>query len=316
VVRIIFEAMAISNFLVASACLAMTAILSGCASSATPPPLPAAIPLWNGVAPGSEGHDSPEKNSIEHVPATTNNPEISFAIVENVNSPSITPFLPEKGKATGVGVIVIPGGGHRFLAIEHEGYTVGRWLADHGVAGFVLKYRLAKEAGSPYSVDVHELMDVQRAIRLVRSRAGDWGVDPAKIGIMGFSAGGELAIKASTRFEQPVRGTNEAVDQISCRPDFQVLMYPGGLNDPNSVVIDKNTPPAFLACSYTDRISISENLAAFYIRLKAAGIPAELHIYESGGHGFGIRPTTLPVGTWPDRFMDWLRDRGLVQADR
>lgn len=233
-------------------------------------------------------------------------------MVSDVNFPSITPFLPPKDRATGVAVIIAPGGGHQFLAIDHEGYNVGRWLAAHGVAGFVLKYRLAKEKGSPYKVDVHELMDVQRTIRLVRSRATEWDVDPDKVGVMGFSAGGELAILASTRYEHPVAGSNDAVDAIDCRPDFMALLYPGGLNNPAAVKVNAQTPPAFLACSFTDRLTISENLAKFYLMLKEAGVPAELHIYNSGGHGFGVRPTTMPVGTWPDRFMDWLRDRGLI----
>jgi endo-1,4-beta-xylanase len=275
--------------------------------------VPAAIPLWNGAAPGSEGQNAPEKSSIQHVPASDGHPAISFAIVTDVHHPSITPFLPAKEKATGAAVIIVPGGGHSLLAIEHEGYNVGRWLADHGVAGFVLKYRLAKEKGSPYKVEVHELMDVQRAIRMVRSRAGEWGIDPNKIGIMGFSAGGELAILASTTYERPVAGSNDAIDAVDCRPDFMALLYPGGLNQPEQVKVTSRTPPAFLACSYTDRLTISENLAKLYLMLKEAKVPAELHIYASGGHGFGIRPaTTQPVGTWPDRFVDWLKDRGFV----
>lgn len=294
-------------------CLLILAALSGCASTPAAPPLPSAVPLWNGIAPGSEGQTTPEKYSIQHVPATKNNPDLSFGIVTNVNFPSVTPFLPAKDKATGVAVVIAPGGGHQMLAIDHEGYNVGRWLADHGIAGFVLKYRLAKETGSPYKVDVHELMDVQRAIRLVRSRADEWGIDTHKVGIMGFSAGGELAILASTRYDHPVPGSDDDIDKLDCKPDFQALLYPGGLNDPKSIVITKETPPAFLCCSYTDRLTISENLATFYLMLKATGVPAELHIYNSGGHGFGIRPgTTRPVGTWPDRFVDWLRDRGLI----
>jgi acetyl esterase/lipase len=275
--------------------------------------MPAAIPLWQGVAPGSEGQTAPEQVSIQTVPAAPGRPAFSFHIVSSVNEPSITPFLPYQDDATGVAVIIAPGGGHQFLAIDHEGYNVGRWLAAHGIAGFVLKYRLAKEKGSPYKVDVHELMDIQRAIRLVRSRAGEWHVDPQKVGVMGFSAGGELALLASTRFDHPVQGTHDAIDALNCRPDFMALLYPGGLNDPSAVKVTKETPPAFLACSYTDRLTISENLAKFYLMLKEAGVPAELHIYASGGHGFGIRPTTMPVGTWPDRFLDWLRDRGWIE---
>lgn len=303
--------MRLINLVTAIGLFVTFSLLSGCSSA--PARLPNSIPLWNGTAPGSEGQTSPEQATVMHIAATSNNPEMSIPIVSNINFPSITPFLPAKDKATGVGVIIAPGGGHKFLAIEHEGYNVGRWLADHGVAGFVLKYRLAKATGSVYSVDVHELMDAQRAIRLVRSRTTEWGVDPNKIGIMGFSAGGELAILTSTRSDKPVAGSNDSVDQFDCKPDFQALIYPGGLNDPKSVPVTKNTPPAFLCCSYTDRATISENLAAFYLILKTAGVPAELHIYNSGGHGFGIRPTTRPVGKWPDLFVDWLRDRGMIQ---
>jgi endo-1,4-beta-xylanase len=278
--------------------------------------LPAAIPLWEGTAPGSEGQNAAEQTSLRQVPAEGGRPAFSFAIVTDVHHPSITPFLPEKGEGTGVAVIIAPGGGHSLLAIEHEGYNVGRWLADHGVAGFVLKYRLAKEKGSPYKVEVHELMDVQRAIRTVRSRASEWGVDPNKIGIMGFSAGGELAILASTTYEHPVAGSNDSVDTVDCKPDFMALLYPGGLNQPEKVNVTAEMPPAFLACSYTDRLTISENLAKFYLMLKEAKVPAELHIYASGGHGWGIRPaTTQPAGTWPDRFLDWLRDRGLISHE-
>ena len=293
------------------AILLVALALSACTCSHSTE-MPAAVPLWRGVAPGSEGHAAPEQVSVQHVPAEPGRPAFSFHVVSSVNEPSITPFLPCKDDSTGVAVIIAPGGGHQFLAIDHEGYNVGRWLASHGVAGFVLKYRLAKEKGSPYKVDVHELMDMQRAIRLVRGHATEWNIDPHKVGVMGFSAGGELALLASTRFDQPVPGSNDAIDALNCRPDFMALLYPGGLNNPSAVKVTKDTPQAFLACSYTDRLTISENLAKLYLMLKEAGVPAELHIYASGGHGFGIRPTTMPVGTWPDRFLDWLKDRGLI----
>jgi acetyl esterase/lipase len=281
------------------------ATLAGCASSASNSALPQATPLWAGTPPGPQGPGGSERTTIR------TDGGVSFQILENVNSPSITPFLPAKDKATGVAVIIAPGGGHQFLAIEHEGWTVGRVLADDGIAGFVLKYRLSKEKNSPYKMD-DELMDVQRAIRLVRARAADWGVDPHKIGIMGFSAGGELAMLASTRYANPIAGSDDDIDRMDCRPDFQALIYPGGLNHPESIAVTRDTPPAFLACSYNDRPTISENLAKFYLMLKSAGVPAELHIYESGGHGWGIRPTTRPVGTWPELFVAWVRDRGLI----
>ena len=157
-------------------------------------------------------------------------------------------------------------------------------------------------------------MDTQRAIRLIRARAGEWGVDPHRIGVLGFSAGGELALLAATRYDKPVPASDDAIDKIDCRPDFQVLMYPGGLNNPQAVAVTKNTPPAFLCCTYTDRPTISRNLAEFYVILKDAGVPAELNIYGSGGHGWGVRPGPHPVATWTDRLIDWMRDRGLLKS--
>jgi acetyl esterase/lipase len=275
-----------------------SAILAACASTQS---LPAATPLWPAAPPGPQGLGGPEKTTIR------TDGGVSFEILENVNNPSITPFLPAKEKATGVAVIIAPGGGHQFLAIEHEGWNVGRTLAENGIAGFVLKYRLSKEKGSPYSMD-DELMDTQRAIRLVRAHAADWGVDPHKIGIMGFSAGGQLALMAATQYDQPVKGSNDEIDQADCRPDFAALIYPGGLNHPEQIVVNKQVPPMFLACAYDDRVTISENLGKFYLMLKETGVPAELHVFERGGHGFGIRPTTRPVGVWPQLFVAWVKE--------
>jgi acetyl esterase/lipase len=274
--------------------------------------VPPSVPLWPAGAPGSEGQTSPETVAIRHEAATADTPDVSFPVVSNIHNPSLTPFLPSKDKATGAAVIVLPGGGHMFLSIDHEGYDVAQYLADHGIAAFVLKYRLARAPKSTYKVDVEALMDTQRAIRLLRSRAADWGVDPHRVGILGFSAGGELCILASTRYDKPVPGSNDDIDKLDCRPDFQGLLYPGGLNNPDSIPVTKDFPPTFLACTYTDRPTISKNLAAFYLILKTAGVPAELHIYNSGGHGFGIRPTTRPASKWADRFVDWMRDRGYV----
>jgi len=222
------------------------------------------------------------------------------------------PFLPDKSNATGAAVIVMPGGGHMFVSITMEGYDVAHYLAQHGVAAFVLKYRLARAPGSTYKVDVESLMDTQRAIRTVRANAAQWGVDPHRIGVMGFSAGGQLAILSTTRFNDPVKGSDEPLDHVNCRPDFQVLMYSGA---PGNLTPDKNTPPAFLCCTATDPSpNMVSGMAGYYIKLKAAGVPAELHIYSGGGHGWGTRPTGKPVSEWPDRLMDWMSDRGLLSA--
>ena len=263
---------------------------------------PTEIPLWPNGAPGSEG-----KNDKEVVTQGTNGEHS----VSRVHNPSITPYLPPKDKATGAAVIVIPGGGHRVLAIDHEGYNVAQWLSERGIAAFVLKYRLARETNSTYQVEVHALADTQRAIRLVRSRAQAWGLDPARVGVMGFSAGGELAALASMRFDNGLAGATDAVDRQNSKPAFQALIYPGSSR---KIEPTKDSPPAFLACAYNDRPDIAEGLAEVYLRFKRAGVPAELHIYGSGGHGFGVRASNRkPVATWLARFEDWLGDNGFLQ---
>ena len=264
--------------------------------------LPKEMLLWPNGAPGSEGKSGTERVRI----ANTND-----HVISNIHRPSITPFVPSKRKATGCAVIIAPGGGHRELWIDHEGYNVARWLSDRGIAAFVLKYRLARETNSTYQVEVHALADTQRAIRLVRSRAQEWGIDPARVGVMGFSAGGELAAFASMRFDNGVEDAADELDRQNSRPAFQALIYPGSSR---KIELSKDSPPAFLACAYNDRPDIAEGLAEVYLRFKRAGVPAELHIYGSGGHGFGVRASNRkPVATWLARFEDWLGDNGFLQ---
>src|SRR5262245_22220538 len=199
---------------------------------------PQEIPLWPDGAPGSEG-----KTGAEQVRITPGNEHV----VSNIHRPSITPFLPRARKATGAAVIVAPGGGHRELWIDHEGYNVARWLNTRGVAAFVLKYRLAREPNSTYKVEEHALADIQRAIRLVRSRAQEWGIAPSRIGVMGFSAGGELAALAGMRFDEGSKEAADPMDRQSSRPDFQALIYPGSAG---KIAATKDSPPAFLVCGY------------------------------------------------------------------
>jgi acetyl esterase/lipase len=256
------------------------------------------VPLWPGDAPGSEGKTDPEK--------------VEGGRVSRVHRPSLTAYLPPRATATGAAVIVVPGGGHRVLAIEHEGHAVGGWLAAHGIAGFVLKYRLAREEGSTYQVAVHALQDTQRALRLVRHRATEWGVDPARVGVLGFSAGGELAALASVRYDGGDAGAADPVDRLGSRPDFQALLYPA---IPQDMKLTKDTPPVFLACGYDDRPNISEGLATLYLAFKQAGVRAELHVYAGAGHGFGLRETDhTPAAAWPARLREWLGDRGFLQS--
>jgi len=262
---------------------------------------PDTIPLWPGGAPGSEGRT--DKELVEQ--GANGERKVS-----NIHQPSLTPYLAPKEKATGTAVIIAPGGAHRYLAIDHEGYNVARWLSERGIAGFVLKNRLARETNSTYKIDVHALADTQRAVRLVRSRATEWGINPKRVGVMGFSAGGELAALVSTRFDNGNTDATDLVERQSCKPDFQALIYPGRSRD---IVPTKDSPPVFLACAYNDRQDISEGLAEVYLKFKKAGVPAELHIYGTGGHGFGLRAAnTKPVGAWVARFEDWLADSGFL----
>lgn len=263
---------------------------------------PAEVPLWPAGAPGSEGKPATD------VVTTSASGELSVA---GIHHPSITPYLPARDTATGVGILVIPGGGHRVLAITHEGYNVAEWLRDHGIAAFVLKHRLAREANSTYKIDVESLADTSRAMRLIRSRAAEWGLDPGRVGAVGFSAGGELVSMISTRADAVDAAAADPIDRQSARPNFQALIYPG---QSGNIQPTKDSPPVFLAAAYNDRQDISEGLAEAYLRFKRAGVPAELHMYSTGGHGFGLRPTNKrPVGQWMARFEDWLADSGILR---
>ncbi len=259
--------------------------------------------LWPAGAPGSEGKTAPEIVRIS--------PQGDH-VLSSIHSPSVTVYLPSPDRATGAAVIIAPGGGHRELWIDHEGYAVAEWLSDHGIAGFVLKYRLARETGSTYTVEGTELEDIQRAIRLVRSRAAEWRVDPSRIGVMGFSAGGELAALAATRSGDGNPAASDPIDRLSAVPAFQALLYPA---IPQDRALTPKTPPAFLACGEDDRPDIAEGLPELYLAMKRLGIPAELHVFAHVGHGFGIRSSNAAnVSSWPDLFYRWLGASGLLKG--
>ena len=251
---------------------------------------PQSILLWPNGAPGSEGKTAPE--AVRITPAGDH-------VVSSVHQPSITPYLPTPETATGAAVVIAPGGGHSALWMDHEGYNVARWLSEHGVAAFVLKYRLAREKDSTYTIEGTSLQDTQRAITLVRSRAAEWHVNPARVGVMGFSAGGELAALAATRFTE------------DNKPSFQALIYPA---IPRDMKLSAQTPPAFLACGENDRKNISQGLPELYLALKQAGASAELHVYSGTGHGFGMRETNhTPSAAWLVRFHEWLGAGGFLK---
>ena len=263
---------------------------------------PQTFVLWPNGAPGSEG-----KTGEETVRTTPQGEHV----IAGVHRPSIIVFLPSKETASGAAVVIAPGGGHSELWADHEGRNVASWLADHGVAGVVLKYRLAREKGSTYKIEGESLADMQRAIRTVRSRAAEWGIDPERIGVMGFSAGGEIAALAATRFDAGLPGAADPIDRLSSKPAFQALLYPAL---PRDMELSQETPPAFLACGENDRQDFSQGLPELYLALKKAGATAELHVYTGVGHGFGVRATTKgAVAGWPSRFLEFLDARKLLK---
>jgi endo-1,4-beta-xylanase len=236
-------------------------------------------------------------------------------IVTGVNIPSLTPYLVRGSKAPVAAIIVAPGGGHYQLTIDDEGYDVAKFLSGHGVAAFVLKYRLAHEKGSTYTVDGDEMNDMRRAIRMVKARAAEWGVDPARVGVMGFSAGGELAIKASLAYDDGNSSAADPIDQQGSKPAFQVLMYPGGLNAEIDAKVTKDTPPAFLLCGAEDRVDISQGLPGLFVAMKKAGVSAELHEYAGVGHGFGLRLSQHGgLGEWPQVLLQWMDTKGFLRG--
>ncbi len=261
---------------------------------------PLVLPLWPDAAPAATPEQVRVTAQGEHV-------------VSHIRQPSLTVYLPAPEAATGAAVVVCPGGGHRELWMDHEGYAVAEWLAAHGIAAAVLKYRLAREPGSTYRVEVESLADARRALRMMRARAAEWRLDPARVGIMGFSAGGELAALAAAAPADHAATAPDPLERLDARPAFQALIYPGNTK---AIVPTKEAPPAFLLCGADDRPDIARGLAEVYLRFQLAGAPAELHIYAGIGHGFGLRASNarLPVAAWPERLREWLAGRGFLGA--
>lgn len=247
----------------------------------------AEVLLWPNMAKGAEDVWMPKTDA--------------FHRVQNVHNPAIYVYLPSKDQANGAAVIVCPGGGHRYLVMDNEGETVARKLNAMGVAAFVLKSRLQNSPGSTYKAEVESLADALQAIRIVRKRATEWGVDRKRVGIIGFSAGGHLAALAETRFT------------ADSRPDFAVLGYPGF--KPEEVRAVKDSPPTFLAVANDDKLAPVS--VAFYMDLRKMEVPAELHIYNSAGHGFGMTGRDdsfrkLGASHWPEALESWMRERGIL----
>jgi acetyl esterase/lipase len=268
---------------------------------------PKAEPLWPKAAPGALGD-------------------------KDADIPTLTPFLPAADKASGAAVVICPGGGYGGLAISYEGMDVGAWMAKRGVAGFVLKYRVA-----PYKHPV-PLEDAQRALRTVRARAKEWGVDPARVGILGFSAGGHLASTAATHFDDGKADAADPIDRAGCRPDFAILCYPVITLKPpyahmgsrynllgkdadeklveslcNDEQVTAKTPPTFLFHTADDNAVPVENSLLFFEALHKAKVPAELHVYEHGRHGVGLAPNEPALSSWPDLLETWMKTHGWMK---
>jgi len=251
---------------------------------------------------------------------------------EDADRPTLTVYLPPAERAVPTGVVVCPGGGYAKLAMDHEGRQVAEWLNSLGVAAFVLKYRLGPRYRHPAPLE-----DAKRALRLVRSRAGEFRIAPDRIGVWGFSAGGHLASTLATHFDAGNPAAADPIERVSCRPDFAILAYPvisfaseyahkgsrrnllGDNPDPalvenlsNEKQVTAQTPPTFLFHTNEDQGVPAENSVLFYLALRRAGVPAELHIYERGRHGVGLAPNDPVLSSWPQRLADWLRVRGLL----
>jgi acetyl esterase/lipase len=311
------------SFVVGCALVFAPSGLSAQAPVWQPSPGHTQVPIWPGVPP-----HAPLAARAEVATTTTNDHLVAgkpWTYISNVSRPTLTVYAPN-GKNTRAAVIVFPGGGYQILAIDLEGTEVCDWLTARGVTCVLLKYRVPN-AGPSWSqqcgcdVDTRSSMpleDAQRTIGLVRFHAAEWHIDPHKIGVLGFSAGGHLAALVSTHFDRRVYPAVDAADQESCRPDFAVALYPGHLYDYDKselnpdLHVTASAPPTFLLQAENDNVDGVSNSLMYYTALKDAGVPVELHLYPKGGHAFGLRPTTLPITAWPRLVETWLESIGVI----
>ncbi len=259
------------------------------------------------------GHSTLQGANEKEVTTPPNaQPGQRVASIVNVHNPSLVVHLAPANKATGAAMVVAPGGGHRQLVIGSEGTDLVPWLNEMGVHVFILKYRLAFTPNYKYTVEGEALQDTQRAIRIVRERAREWGVNPSRVGVLGFSAGGALAALADIRFDRGKADATDPMERQSCRPDFVGLVYPGWA--PMDITAPKDAAPAFLTSAGLDDAFHAKQTVEFHNSLFNAGVESDLHIYAHGGHGGGIRPRDgIPFGTWPKRFEEWLADMGMLK---
>lgn len=294
-------------------CFLVTLTVSARAAAA-----PVIVPLWPGATPGDAGVSGAENTRIYQSSIVG-----PTSLITNVTKPSLAIYRPPAEKNTGTAMIICPGGGYHDLFWELEGEEVAAWLNSVGITGIILKYRVPRRAGDVKGEPpLGPLLDAQRAVSVIRRRAAEWGIHPKRIGMVGFSAGGHLAFATATRFEKRTYAAVDASDDVSCRPDFAVLCYSGYLKakDKDEVwpglEIPSDTPPIMLVHSSDDKISEPENSVVMYLALKRAGVPAELHVYATGDHDFGIRVNDRLPSSWPQLCLNWLRSFDLLTVPR
>jgi acetyl esterase/lipase len=273
-----------------------------------------AVPLWPKTAPGENGDIGSERDTTGPNGALVAGRRVIR--LGNVSVPTLTVYRPSKEKDTGAAVLVFPGGGYSILALDLEGTEICEWLNSIGVTGILVKYRVPARAGQPKWAA--PLQDAQRALGMVRKRAGELRLDPKRIGVVGFSAGGHLAAVASTNFDRRTYDAVDEADAANCRPDFSLLIYPAYLTvkeDGDKVApelkVTGETPPTFLVQAEDDGVRVETSLF-YYAALRNAKVPAEMHLYAAGGHGYGLRPSANLVTTWPKRAEEWLRSLGVL----
>lgn len=272
------------------------------------------LDVWPGNAPGDYG-----EIGEEHFREPWSEEAKSARWLTNVTKPTLTVYPAPKDHNTGAAMIICPGGGYWNLAWDLEGEEVAAWLNSVGITGILLKYRVPRRPGQPEKLPAPgPILDAQRAVSLARSNAVAWGINPHRIGMVGFSAGGHLVAMTSTGFESRTYEPVDGADSASCRPEFAVMCYSGYLIDDDTgilapyIQIPAGMPPCFLAHAADDPVSNVAHSVVMHLALIRAGIPAELHVYATGGHGFGVRPGPRPVSTWTSRCVDWLTDLGVM----
>jgi acetyl esterase/lipase len=304
------------NEILLAAVTALSSTVLAQPSGWPPSPDHLTLPVWPSAAPGAPTNLPPEAN------LTTDKDNVVAGRlvyrVGNVVTPTLTLYKAKDVTGPTPAVVVFPGGGYRILAIDLEGTEVCDWLNSAGITCVLLKYRVP--ATGPYPKSTAALQDAQRAMGLVRQHAAEWGIDPNRVGVLGFSAGGHLSAAISNLYEKRLYDPIDDADKLSCRPDFSVVVYPGYLANadqnfaPNTEIHPTaNTPPTFIVQAEDDPVHV-ENAVVYFMQLKSAKVPAELHVYSQGGHGYGLRRTDKPVTTWPQEVEKWLHTIKILPA--